>query len=186
MVRKLALFLRDLDQRSGATFDAFNRLGAVESRRECRQRRPLVFHLIERTWMPSAQRFGGTVILAAKEPEPSRGKIEARLVNRASRSAGYVSRGSAPAHRTGRGRTRAPRPANRSTVNMKLSRRNVLRKKPGRPSTGQDPVTAIRLSPDLRAAIDEWRRHEPDLPARSEAIRRLVVIGLKKQRHGRV
>jgi hypothetical protein len=29
------------------------------------------------------------------------------------------------------------------------------------------------------AAIDEWRRHQPDLPIRADAIRRLVELGLK-------
>jgi hypothetical protein len=29
------------------------------------------------------------------------------------------------------------------------------------------------------AAIDAWRRKQPDLPSRSEAIRRLVELGLK-------
>ena len=29
------------------------------------------------------------------------------------------------------------------------------------------------------ASIDEWRRRQPDLPSRSEAIRRLVELGLK-------
>jgi hypothetical protein len=29
------------------------------------------------------------------------------------------------------------------------------------------------------AAIDDWRRRQPDLPSRSEAIRRLVELGLK-------
>jgi hypothetical protein len=29
------------------------------------------------------------------------------------------------------------------------------------------------------AAIDEWRRNQKDLPNRSEAIRRLVELGLK-------
>jgi hypothetical protein len=29
------------------------------------------------------------------------------------------------------------------------------------------------------AAIDEWRRKQQDLPSRSEAIRRLVELGLK-------
>jgi hypothetical protein len=32
--------------------------------------------------------------------------------------------------------------------------------------------------PDL-AAIDEWRRVQMDLPSRTEAIRRLVELGLK-------
>jgi hypothetical protein len=30
------------------------------------------------------------------------------------------------------------------------------------------------------AKIDEWRRREPDIPNRSEAIRRLVEIALSK------
>ena len=32
------------------------------------------------------------------------------------------------------------------------------------------------------SAIDEWRRRQPDLPSRSEAIRRLVEIGLKAKK----
>jgi uncharacterized protein len=37
----------------------------------------------------------------------------------------------------------------------------------------------MRISEELLASIDEWRRHEPDIPPRAEAIRRLVQIGLK-------
>jgi hypothetical protein len=33
-------------------------------------------------------------------------------------------------------------------------------------------------------AIDEWRRKQPDLPSRSEAIRRLVELGLKARPKG--
>jgi hypothetical protein len=61
---------------------------------------------------------------------------------------------------------------------MKPSKKNVVRKRPGRPATGQDPVTAIRLSKDLRANVDAWARTQDDKPGRSEAIRRLVEIGL--------
>jgi hypothetical protein len=46
--------------------------------------------------------------------------------------------------------------------------------------TGQDPVTAIRLSQELRAAVDVWAAKQDDKPGRSEAIRRLVEIGLTK------
>ncbi|RXG96359.1 hypothetical protein EAS62_12265 [Bradyrhizobium zhanjiangense] len=49
----------------------------------------------------------------------------------------------------------------------------------GRPATGRDPVTAIRLSPDLRATVDAWAAKQADTPGRSEAIRRLVELGLK-------
>lgn len=56
----------------------------------------------------------------------------------------------------------------------------VPKKKRGRPATGKDPVTAIRLSPQLRTAVDAWAALQDDEPSRSEAIRRLVELGLKK------
>jgi hypothetical protein len=37
----------------------------------------------------------------------------------------------------------------------------------------------VMMSSDEVAAIDEWRRKHPNLPSRSEAIRRLVELGLK-------
>jgi hypothetical protein len=49
----------------------------------------------------------------------------------------------------------------------------------GRPATGQDPVTAIRLSLQMRATVDAWAAKQDDTPGRSEAIRRLVELGLK-------
>jgi hypothetical protein len=52
------------------------------------------------------------------------------------------------------------------------------RKRRGRPATGRDPVTAIRLSDDLRRRVDAWAAKQPDGPGRSEAIRRLVEIAL--------
>jgi hypothetical protein len=58
------------------------------------------------------------------------------------------------------------------------SRKRVVRKKRGRPATGQDPVTAIRLSARLRDQIDTWASRQEDQPGRSEAIRRLVEIAL--------
>jgi hypothetical protein len=42
----------------------------------------------------------------------------------------------------------------------------------------QDPVTAIRLSKELKALIDKWRNTQSDKPPRSEAIRRLILRGL--------
>ena len=61
---------------------------------------------------------------------------------------------------------------------MATSKKNVVRKRPGRPATGQDPVTAIRLSEEMRAEIDAWAEQQNDEPGRSEAIRRLIEIGL--------
>jgi hypothetical protein len=62
---------------------------------------------------------------------------------------------------------------------MASSTKNVVRKRPGRPATGQNPVTAIRLSKEMRATVDQWANKQADKPGRSEAIRRLVELGLK-------
>ena len=37
----------------------------------------------------------------------------------------------------------------------------------------------MRLELEAVAAIDEWRRKQPDLPSRAEAVRRLIELGLK-------
>jgi Arc/MetJ-type ribon-helix-helix transcriptional regulator len=54
-------------------------------------------------------------------------------------------------------------------------------KKRGRPATGQDPVSAVRLPTKLTAEVDGWARKH-DAPSRSEAIRRLVQMALKIER----
>ena len=35
-----------------------------------------------------------------------------------------------------------------------------------------------RVSPEWLAILDAWRRSQPDLPSRAEAVRRLVASGL--------
>jgi hypothetical protein len=66
---------------------------------------------------------------------------------------------------------------------MKSSTKTVVRKRRvGRPATGQDPVTAIRLSKELRGTVDDWAGKQDDTPSRSEAIRRLVELGLKAKK----
>ena len=40
-------------------------------------------------------------------------------------------------------------------------------------------MTAVRLSPALGGEVDQWARSQADAPTRSEAIRRLVELGLK-------
>jgi hypothetical protein len=65
---------------------------------------------------------------------------------------------------------------------MVSSNKNVVRKRAGRPAMGQDPVTAIRLSADMRATVDRWAAIQEDKPSRSEAIRRLVELGLRAKR----
>src|SRR5215831_13428110 len=47
----------------------------------------------------------------------------------------------------------------------------------GNPATGHDPVSAIRLSTNLTAAIDKWAA-QMGLSSRAQAIRRLIEFGL--------
>jgi hypothetical protein len=49
----------------------------------------------------------------------------------------------------------------------------------GRPATGKDPVRTMRLSDEFIAKVDAWAARQVDDPGRSEAIRRLVELGLK-------
>jgi metal-responsive CopG/Arc/MetJ family transcriptional regulator len=53
----------------------------------------------------------------------------------------------------------------------------VNQKKRGRPATGRDPVSAVRLPVELTAAVDQWAQENE--ANRSEAIRRLVELGLR-------
>jgi metal-responsive CopG/Arc/MetJ family transcriptional regulator len=46
----------------------------------------------------------------------------------------------------------------------------------------KDQRIPVMMSSEEVAAIDEWRRKNPDLPSRSEAIRRLVEMGLKAKK----
>lgn len=36
----------------------------------------------------------------------------------------------------------------------------------------------LMMTPSELLAIDEWRRQQPDLPSRAEAMRRLIQLGL--------
>jgi hypothetical protein len=58
---------------------------------------------------------------------------------------------------------------------------SVNRKSRGRPKKkgGAHPVSAVRLSLAQGAEVDKWAGSQADAPTRSEAIRRLVEIGLK-------
>ena len=56
--------------------------------------------------------------------------------------------------------------------------RTVKQKVMGRPRTGITPLMGFRADPASRAAIVKWAEYQPDKPTLSEAIRRLVEIGL--------
>jgi len=49
-------------------------------------------------------------------------------------------------------------------------------KKRGRPATGKDPLVGARFPQELIDAIDDWASQNES--SRSEAIRRLVELGL--------
>jgi hypothetical protein len=61
---------------------------------------------------------------------------------------------------------------------------SVNKKSRGRPKKagGVYPVSAVRLPPDVGRAVDQWAESQDDQPTRSEAIRRLVEIGLKAKK----
>jgi hypothetical protein len=56
----------------------------------------------------------------------------------------------------------------------------LKKRKRGRPATGNDPMMALRMSPELKIEVDDWAAKQADQPSRSEAIRRLVEQALKK------
>lgn len=42
----------------------------------------------------------------------------------------------------------------------------------------------VRVQPELAGQLDDWRRLQPDLPSRAEAIRRLVEQSLQAKSKG--
>jgi hypothetical protein len=60
----------------------------------------------------------------------------------------------------------------------------VKQKVMGRPRTGVTPLMGFRADEVTRAAIVKWAESQPDQPTLSEAIRRLVEIGLKAKPKG--
>lgn len=40
----------------------------------------------------------------------------------------------------------------------------------------------MRISPMLLSRVDDWRRGQDDIPARAEAVRRLIELGLEAAR----
>ena len=50
----------------------------------------------------------------------------------------------------------------------------------GRPATGRDPMIGVRVSPELRKAVERWAGSLADKPNLSQAIRRLIEDGLRR------
>jgi ribosome-binding protein aMBF1 (putative translation factor) len=61
------------------------------------------------------------------------------------------------------------------------SRKKAAPNRRGRPATGRDPVSAIRLSSSLKSKIDNWAKQQDDRPSRSGAIRRLLNLALNSE-----
>jgi ribbon-helix-helix CopG family protein len=63
---------------------------------------------------------------------------------------------------------------------MKASIKADQKKKRGRPSTGRGAMVSSRVPPTTVDAIDEWASRNET--TRSDAIRRLVELGLKAKK----
>jgi hypothetical protein len=59
---------------------------------------------------------------------------------------------------------------------------SAKQKKRGRPATGVTPMIGLRVAPELRKEIEVWGKKQHDGPHLSEAIRRLVELGLASAR----
>jgi hypothetical protein len=62
---------------------------------------------------------------------------------------------------------------------MNASTKNATPKRRGRPATGKAPTRTLRLTDEFIGKVDAWATKQADEPGRSEAIRRLVELGLK-------
>ena len=66
---------------------------------------------------------------------------------------------------------------------MTKQEKMLAKKKRGRPATGTHPTIGVRMPDAEIEAVDRWRLQQEDEPSRPIAIRRLVELGLKKERH---
>jgi hypothetical protein len=58
---------------------------------------------------------------------------------------------------------------------------NICQKR-GRPAIVRYPMIGLRAAPTLRRAIEDWAKTQPDEPSLSDAIGRLVELGLKSKK----
>lgn len=65
---------------------------------------------------------------------------------------------------------------------MNGARISATRKPVGRPKTGLGVQIGMRWHASILSGIDEWRRVQPEISSPTEAIRRLVELGLAKGR----
>jgi hypothetical protein len=65
---------------------------------------------------------------------------------------------------------------------MERQEKRLAKKARGRPATGRGTTVGVRCQDEMLAAVDDWRRKQPDLPTRATAIRRLAEIALKAKK----
>jgi metal-responsive CopG/Arc/MetJ family transcriptional regulator len=53
------------------------------------------------------------------------------------------------------------------------------------PPMTQDSILHMRVSEDVKTLLDELRKLEPDLPSRSEMVRRLIERATAERKRGR-
>ena len=63
------------------------------------------------------------------------------------------------------------------TLYVIMAKSITVKRKKGRPATGTEPLYGVRISDELMGQIQKWGRENS--ATRSEAIRRLVELGLK-------
>ena len=61
---------------------------------------------------------------------------------------------------------------------MPKQEKSVLRKRGRPPGRRYGETIPMRLSPALKDKVEAWADKQPDAPSRSEALRRLVELGL--------
>src|SRR5258706_164834 len=86
------------------------------------------------------------------------------------RRGGFPNLGGAPVFPTGF----------KDCILNKQSTKKAIPKRRGRPATGKAPSRTFRLSDEFMGKVDAWAAAQKDEPRRSEAIRRLVELGLRK------
>jgi hypothetical protein len=62
---------------------------------------------------------------------------------------------------------------------MSRQEQMLAKKGRGRPATGRGTTIGVRCHDEMLAAIDEWRRRQPDQPTRATAIRSLAAATLQ-------
>jgi len=62
-----------------------------------------------------------------------------------------------------------------------MSTNSDTKKRGGRPATGRDPLTALRMPKQMTEALMAWAAQQPDSPGKSEAIRRILAGFLQRR-----